>query len=186
MLSERHLRTSTIAIVTCLIALPVLAADTTSIPARGYSGLLWAEFRRPVHRDVFPKIVQRRESGGVHLSDPQLGPRRRSRGLRRRHRGLAGQPAEAIGGADESAWLSTTINPAQLVAGTNVIAVEMHQNPGTSSDIGFNLSLVGSDGVSVTREPYLQMGSPNAMTVAGGGPEIFLRHRIDCSAACGR
>ncbi len=35
------------------------------------------------------------------------------------------------------------LNVADLVAGTNVLAVEIHQESGTSSDISFNLQLVG-------------------------------------------
>jgi hypothetical protein len=50
----------------------------------------------------------------------------------------------AIGGADESAWYSYTVNPAMLVAGTNVIAVEIHQAAVDSSDISFDLKLTAS------------------------------------------
>ncbi len=67
--------------------------------------------------------------------------------------------------ADESAWQTVTINPSTLVAGTNTIAVEMHQNLGTSSDISFDFSMVGTDTVSVTRGPYLQLGTHNSIIV---------------------
>src|SRR5688572_17699298 len=63
----------------------------------------------------------------------------------------------AIAGADESTFVQTTISPALLAAGTNVIAVELHQSGGTSSDISFDLQVIGTDGsASVTRGPYLQ------------------------------
>ena len=72
----------------------------------------------------------------------------------------------ALGGADESTWYTTTANPALLINGTNVIAVEIHQANVTSSDISFNFSLIASDGsATLTRQPYLQMGSPTAMTI---------------------
>ncbi|HEX5886894.1 MAG TPA: fibronectin type III domain-containing protein [Pyrinomonadaceae bacterium] len=72
----------------------------------------------------------------------------------------------AIAGADESTFVQTTISPALLVSGTNVLAVELHQSGGTSSDISFDLQLIGSDGsASVTRGPYLQMGTPNSTVV---------------------
>ncbi|MBK7403722.1 MAG: metallophosphoesterase [Phycisphaerales bacterium] len=53
-----------------------------------------------------------------------------------------------------------------LVAGDNVIAVEIHQSGPTSSDISFDVELVGSDGAPVlTRGPYLQMATPDEMTL---------------------
>jgi hypothetical protein len=72
----------------------------------------------------------------------------------------------AIGGADESTFVQTTISPSLLVTGTNVLAIELHQSGGTSSDISFDLQLIGSDGsASVTRGPYLQRGTPNSTVV---------------------
>ena len=47
----------------------------------------------------------------------------------------------AIGGADESTWLSASIPTAPLVTGTNVIAVEIHQSDVDSSDISFDFQL---------------------------------------------
>ena len=72
----------------------------------------------------------------------------------------------AIGGADESTFIQTTLSPSLLVNGANVLAVELHQSGGTSSDISFDLQLIGSDGsASVTRGPYLQIGTPNSTIV---------------------
>jgi hypothetical protein len=72
----------------------------------------------------------------------------------------------AIAGADESTFVQTTISPSLLVNGTNVLAVELHQSGGASSDISFDLQLIGSDGsTSVTRGPYLQLGTPNSTVV---------------------
>ncbi len=72
----------------------------------------------------------------------------------------------AIAGADESAFVQTTISPTLLVNGTNALAVELHQSGGTSTDISFDLQLIGSDGsASVTRGPYLQIGTPNSTVV---------------------
>lgn len=48
----------------------------------------------------------------------------------------------AIAGADETAYVSLPVT-GQLYNGTNVIAVEVHQNAGTSSDLGFDLALTG-------------------------------------------
>ncbi len=43
--------------------------------------------------------------------------------------------------ADESTWLQASIDPSLLVAGTNVLAVEVHQATVGSSDISFDLEL---------------------------------------------
>ncbi|MCU7549638.1 metallophosphoesterase family protein [Chitinophagaceae bacterium LB-8] len=53
-----------------------------------------------------------------------------------------------------------------FVNGTNVLAVEVHQNSTTSSDLTFDLQLAGiiPSSVSLTRGPYLQMGSQTALT----------------------
>lgn len=66
----------------------------------------------------------------------------------------------AISGVDESTWLMVNLQPSLFNSGTNVLAVEIHQNSGTSSDISFNLMLAGSAQpipVKVKRGPYLQM-----------------------------
>jgi uncharacterized repeat protein (TIGR03806 family) len=48
-----------------------------------------------------------------------------------------------INGAAESAFLTATVNPALLLEGSNVVAAEIHQVNLTSSDITFDLELVG-------------------------------------------
>jgi hypothetical protein len=58
--------------------------------------------------------------------------------------GYTTRASSALGSAVENAWLTGTINPALLVAGTNVIAVEIHQDGPDSSDISFNFELKGS------------------------------------------
>ena len=49
----------------------------------------------------------------------------------------------AVGGADESAYYPKALPPTALVAGNNVLAVEVHQNARNSSDLSFNLRLTG-------------------------------------------
>jgi hypothetical protein len=71
-----------------------------------------------------------------------------------------GTPASvAIAGADESTFVQTTISSSLLVSGTNVLAIELHQAGGTSTDVSFDLQ------ASVTRGPYLQIGTPNSTVV---------------------
>ncbi len=50
----------------------------------------------------------------------------------------------AIQDADEESFIEFTVDPADLVAGDNVIAVEIHQSSGNSSDLSFDLELVGT------------------------------------------
>jgi hypothetical protein len=74
--------------------------------------------------------------------------------------------SSAVGGSAESAFVSTSVDPALLVAGANALAVEVHQSSGSSSDISFALVLTGSTTAeSVTRGPYLQIGTPSGVVV---------------------
>jgi fibronectin type 3 domain-containing protein len=75
--------------------------------------------------------------------------------------------SSAVTGTDETTTFhSFTLNPSALLSGTNVVAVEIHQDSGTSSDISFDLRL--TDGVvplGFVRSPYLQSVSPSAATI---------------------
>jgi hypothetical protein len=71
----------------------------------------------------------------------------------------------ALGGADETTFVAASVPASSLAAGTNVLAVEVHQASGTSSDVTFDLELSGSTGASVTRGPYLQSGTSTSAIV---------------------
>ncbi|HKX61263.1 MAG TPA: hypothetical protein VJS65_05455, partial [Verrucomicrobiae bacterium] len=49
----------------------------------------------------------------------------------------------AVGGAGESTFYLSSVSPGLLVEGSNVLAVELHQSSGNSSDISFDLELKG-------------------------------------------
>ena len=49
-----------------------------------------------------------------------------------------------VGGATENQFFSFSVPASRLVAGNNVLAVEVHQNNSTSSDISFDLELLGT------------------------------------------
>lgn len=51
--------------------------------------------------------------------------------------------SSAVGGADEKTFFDADLRASDLVAGLNTLAVEIHQAAVTSSDIGFDLRLVG-------------------------------------------
>lgn len=74
-----------------------------------------------------------------------------------------------VGGTDETTPLSFTLCPSVFVEGNNTIAVEMHQDAVTSSDISFNMQITGSTLTGgtpvITRSPYLQMGRQTAITI---------------------
>ncbi len=74
----------------------------------------------------------------------------------------------AIGGADENTFFQTNISPNFLVSGTNVLALELHQANVTSTDVSFDLQLIGTDAPAtpvITRGPYLQTGTPSSIIV---------------------
>ena len=80
--------------------------------------------------------------------------------------GAATLATATVGGAVESTFVGSTSDAALLREGSNVLAVEVHQVSGSSSDLSFDLELIGSDGgVRVTRGPYLQRGTPSGVVV---------------------
>ncbi len=82
--------------------------------------------------------------------------------------GTIGFTTPASAAIEDSTFHTASVSPALLVDGTNVLAVEIHQANGTSSDISLDLDLVGGDAgatASVTRGPYLQRGSATGLVV---------------------
>ena len=77
--------------------------------------------------------------------------------------------ASAIGLPDEAMFFSNAFNPAVLVEGANLVAVEIHQGNATSSDISFDLGLTG---VQMLRAPAI-VTSPVSQTVALGSPAVL-------------
>jgi len=75
----------------------------------------------------------------------------------------------AVGGTDETTFFNTSVSAGTLVAGTNMIAVEIHQATANSSDVSFDLQLIGFSGnagaPSVVRGPYLLSATTNSVVV---------------------
>ena len=69
--------------------------------------------------------------------------------------------------AIEDGTVSFNVATSAFAAGSNTIAVEIHQAAITSTDISFDLQLVGNDAfaATLTRGPYLQMGNQNSITI---------------------
>jgi hypothetical protein len=70
----------------------------------------------------------------------------------------------AIGGGDESTYYTTVLDPSALVEGNNVIAVELHQSGGTSTDISFDLELSGMANFS-NEAPLANAGPDQVVTL---------------------
>ncbi len=74
----------------------------------------------------------------------------------------------------ENNFVRATLNHSLLVTGTNIIAVEVHQQAANSSDLSFNLALYGTDLPTVLRGPWLQ---------SAGWTNLVVRWRTDASVS---
>jgi hypothetical protein len=82
--------------------------------------------------------------------------------------GTVGYRTLASAAIDDVTFHQTAVSVGNLVSGNNVLAVEIHQANGTSSDISLDLELTASTSTQapvVTRGPYLQLGTPTSVVV---------------------
>ena len=68
--------------------------------------------------------------------------------------------ASTVAADDGGTTFSTNVNPALLINGTNVLAVEIHQSDLLSSDIWFVMDLVGVPLIIRNQPPLAQLTSP--------------------------
>ena len=61
----------------------------------------------------------------------------------------------SVGGIDEQTYFPTNVAITNLSVGTNLLAVEIHQNSTTSSDVSFNLELIASGYAEDSSPPLL-------------------------------
>ncbi|MBL9129437.1 MAG: lamin tail domain-containing protein [Verrucomicrobiales bacterium] len=73
--------------------------------------------------------------------------------------------SEVVGGADESTFFPQAVDPAVLVRGENVLAVEVHQQNAGSSDVSFDLRLDAL--VSAANRAPTANAGPDVTAVAG-------------------
>ena len=71
----------------------------------------------------------------------------------------------AITGNAENMFANFTLSAQTLNAGTNVLAVELHQAANDEGDASFALGLDGLIESSITRGPYLNSGTPTSVVV---------------------
>ena len=88
----------------------------------------------------------------------------------------------AIGGADENTFFNFPLNPSALQAGNNILAVEIHQNIDTSSDISFDLELAGTAG-SGNPNPIVTISSPANGATFPGPTNIAVSGNVTASNA---
>ena len=77
-------------------------------------------------------------------------------------------PPTAAAGDDGTVYFRANISPTNLVAGQNVIAVEVRQNAANSSDLSFDLMLWGQEG-AVVGPPLTITTDGVTVTVSHGG-----------------
>jgi len=70
-----------------------------------------------------------------------------------------------VAGIAEQTYFHATVSSASLNTGANVLAVELHQAAPDSIDLSFDLELAGDFAVTITRGPYLQLGTPTNIVV---------------------
>jgi hypothetical protein len=79
----------------------------------------------------------------------------------------------AIG--SETTFFETNVNPGLLLEGENLLAVEVHQSGPTSSDLSFNLQLVGTKAPGPSRPRLSIVRTPTGATVFWSGSSAGYR-----------
>ena len=144
---------------------------------RSHHRRLRPEQQRQVRHHVLPSRVQRGEPAALRRAHAAAAARRWRRGVSERHRGVPHATCRRAPSRRRH-WPPRPsrrhrrddlrhggVNPGLLVAGTNVLAVEIHQANATSSDISFNLELAASAGHRSRAGRTLQIGTPSSTVV---------------------
>jgi hypothetical protein len=74
--------------------------------------------------------------------------------------------SSAIGGTDETTYFDYRLDPSALKAGENTMAVEVHQNSGSSSDLSFDVSLQATV-LPTNQAPTVDLGADRQLTAPG-------------------
>ncbi len=80
----------------------------------------------------------------------------------------------ALSTAVENNFITATLPASGLVQGVNVLAVEVHQVNASSTDVSFDLELVGQLSAPVNPPVITLQPIPNATAVAGSGIMLFV------------
>jgi hypothetical protein len=79
--------------------------------------------------------------------------------------------SSSVSGGDEATFYQTNLSPALLRPGTNVLAVEVHQNSGSSSDVSFDLFLAGFTGTTSTNRLFFYVATNGNDNWTGAAPQ---------------
>lgn len=74
--------------------------------------------------------------------------------------------SSAVGGTDETTYFEYRLDPAALKPGENTLAVEVHQNSGSSSDLSFDLSLQATV-LPTNQAPTVDLGADRQLAAPG-------------------
>jgi hypothetical protein len=94
--------------------------------------------------------------------------------------GFTTNASASLSGGDEFIVVETNLPPASLRNGLNVVAVEVHQSGGTSTDVGFDLAL-DAEYNSSTQSLKLAV-SPATNQVAVAWPRLSVGHVLQSTA----
>lgn len=87
---------------------------------------------------------------------------------------------------DGKEWWEVRLTPLVLSAGTNVVAAEVHQANGGSSDLSFDLELTAMTSALLTRGPYLQKGTPGGSVVVRWRTNAATDSRVQYGLSAGK
>src|SRR5688572_2557303 len=79
----------------------------------------------------------------------------------------------AVGGTDEDRFYPFSVAPSDLRAGTNVLAVEIHQSAPDSSDVSFDLSLVATKPDAPDPASFTVLMMPDTQFYSQSYPHIY-------------
>lgn len=79
-----------------------------------------------------------------------------------------------LGGADESEWQTNRLPVAALLTGTNLLAIEVHQNSQASSDLALDFGLTAAVSLPASTSLHV-VPATNALTLAWPAEAAYLR-----------
>lgn len=108
----------------------------------------------------FLQVIYRRDDGlVVHLNGSEVARNNMGGGA------VSFSTPASTAGDDGNAFFTNTVSSTLLVAGTNVMAVEVHQSGPGSSDLSFDLALIGNTGAIVNNPPTVALTAPSSGSV---------------------
>lgn len=94
--------------------------------------------------------------------------------------------SSGVGNNDEATFFLTSLTITNLPSGTNLVAVEIHQNNNTSSDVSFDLELIGTGYLMPAMNPQLSVSEVGgqlriAWPASATGYQLYYKFQLDAS-----